>query len=387
MKDWRKTIKTVLITFVVTVLLIAMSASIVLLKVDFPYKNFLKVISIIESSYVDEYDREAAEENAINAVIEALGDKYAVYYNEENIQDTISLIEGRYIGIGTEVFANMQKNRVEVISAYEDSPAFKAGIKSGDLIKSVDGKEYFAADMADMVIYLKGAGVKNPLEKTLSITIIREEKEITVNLKREEVNIYKVKSEVIDDICYIRYTGFTKTSFNEFKNIIDNIASSVKGIVVDIRDNPGGELNSVIDMCDIFLDDKMVMYSLDKDGDKTEFRAKEGSNKLPLAVIVNSGSASASEVFAGAIKANKRGVIVGERTFGKGVTQSVRYLNPFEVSEGALKLTSYKNYTPDGKWINEGISPDIVVSAPINDSDISKDEAFLAAIKSLKEDK
>ena len=377
----------VLVTFISTVILIAVSALVFLIKVDFPYKNLLSVISTIESSYVDEYDRNLSEESAINAVLESIDDKYALYYNKDNFDEVMNLVDGKYIGIGAEVFANTQKDRVEIISAFEDSPAYKAGLKSGDLIKNVDGKEYTAAELTELVLYLKGVKEENPFEKTLSIVIIRENKEFTVELKREEVNQYKVKSQLVDDICYIRYTGFTETSYNDFKDIMENMDSSVEGIVIDIRDNPGGDFDSVIAMCDLFLDDETIMYTVDKDGEKKYFTAEDGSYELPLAVIVNGSSASAAEVFAGSIKANKRGVIVGEKTYGKGVTQTVFALgNPLD-PEGALKLTTYKNYTPDGNWINEGITPDVEVPTSKIADDIKKDQAFIAAVKSLKKDK
>ena len=386
MKNSGKTIKTVLITFILTLLIVALLGFYLFTTLDFPYRNLLNIISIIETSYVDEYDRKTSEEKAINALLEGLGDRYAVYYDKENLDDIVTLIEGHYIGIGTEVFANNEKNRIEIISAYEDSPAANAGIKSGDMIKSIDGKDYKAEDLADAVLYLKGAGIENPFDTPVDMTMIRGESEYSITLKRAEVNLYKVKSEIIDDICYIRYSGFTEDSYREFKNIVDTMDETVKGIVLDMRGNLGGDLESAIGMCDIFLDDELIMYTLDKNGDKEVYSAKKGSCKLPLAVLVDGDSASATEVFAGAIKANKRGVIVGERTFGKGVTQSVISLNRFDASQGALKLTTYKNYTPDGKWINEGITPDILVSAPIND-DILKDKAFLEAVKKLKKDK
>lgn len=387
MKNAGKTFKTALISVLLTLVIVALLGIYFLTTFDFPYKNLFKVISIIETSYVDEYDRRAGEENAINAILEALGDRYAVYYDKENLDDILTLIEGHYTGIGAEVFANTEKNLIEIISAYEGSPAANAGITSGDMIKSIDGREYKAADLADAVLYLKGAGIKNPLDTPVNMIMARGEVEYSVTLNRADVNLYRVKSEIVNDICYIRYSGFTQDSYKEFKKLIDGLNESVAGIVVDMRGNLGGDLDSAISMCDIFLDDEMIMYTLDKNGDKKVYSAKSGSCKLPLAILVNDESASATEVFAGAIKANKRGIVVGEKTFGKGVTQSVISLSRFDASEGALKLTTYKNYTPDGKWINEGITPDILVSAHINDVDISKDEAFLEAVKSLKEDK
>lgn len=387
MKSSSKTLFTVLITFVLTLALVAVSVFFLFLKYDMPFEKLLKVYSIINSSYVGDYNPEECEENAINAVLETLGDKYAVYYDEENAKETMQLIEGYYVGIGIEIFANTRKGYMEVISAYEDSPADKAGITGGDLIKAIDGKEYSASSMADAVSYMKGIGIKEPLEKPISITLLRGEEEITVELKRENINMYKVSSEIVDNICYIRYSGYTTASQKELSEIVNNLDSRVEGIIIDVRNNPGGEFNSSIDMSDLFLEDEMILYTVDKYGKKTVYNAEKGSCELPLAVIVNGSTASAAEIFAGAMQANGRAVIVGEKTYGKGVSQTVRYLNPLDKSEGALKLTTCKNYTPDGKWINESIVPDVLAEAPRVEGDISQDAAFIAAVKSLKEDK
>lgn len=367
--------------FVVVLALILISG------IDFPYKKFFRVASIIESSYVGEYDRKKVEEAAIDALLGSIGDDYAEYYNEEDLDELMTLIDGYYIGVGAEVTANTEKKRIEITSTIADSPAEKAGIKGGDLLKEIDGKEYFDSDINDAVKYLKGIGVENPLEKDVVMTLLRGEEEYTVTLRREDVNMYKITSLIVDDICYLKYSGFTESSYEEFNEIVKNLDESVKGLVIDLRGNPGGELNSAINMCDIFLEDDVVMYTLDKDGEKHVYKSEKGSIDIPLAVIVNQNSASASEVFAGAIKAHKRGIIVGEKTFGKGVTQTVIPVDPISSADGAVKITTYKNYTPDGKWINEGITPDVKVSAPNVKGDIKNDQAFIEAVKSLKKDK
>lgn len=377
---------TVLITVIVTLAVTAVVVTFLFAKFNLPFEKLMKVVSVIKTSYVGEYNLDECEENAINAVLESIGDKYAVYYDEENARQTMQLIEGKYVGIGIEIFANTEKGYIEIISAYEDSPADKAGIISGDLIKSIDGREYTAMQMADAVSYMKGIGVEDSLASPITVTFIRNGAEHTVKLNREVINIYKVKSEIIDDICYIRYSGYTAESHNQFSEIIKNIDSNVKGIIVDVRNNPGGEFKSSIDMCDLFLDDEMILYTVDKKGKKTEYNAKKGMCKLPLAVIVNGSTASAAEIFAGSMQANKRAVIIGEKTYGKGVSQTVRYLNPFDEAEGAIKLTTCKNYTPDGRWINESIIPDISVVAPPVKGEIENDAAFKAAVNRLKKD-
>lgn len=387
MKSRKKTLLTVLITFLLTLFLVTASAFIIFSRYDIPFEKLLKVVRVIKTSYVGEYDIEKCEENAINAVLQAIDDKYAVYYDEENAKKTMQMIEGYYIGIGVEVFANTQKGYMEVISAYEDSPADRAGVKSGDLIKMIDGREYTASHMADAVNYMKGIDVDGALEKSMSITLLRDNEEITLDLKRERIDMYKVDSRIIDNICYIRYSGFTEASQKTFRDIIKGLDSKIQGIVVDVRNNPGGEFTSAIEMCDLFLDDEMIIYTVDKEGEKTPYIGKKGSIKFPLAVLVNSQTASAAEIFAGSMQSNKRAVIIGEKTYGKGVSQTVQYLNPLDRSEGALKLTTCKNYTPSGRWINESIIPDIEIKTEGIEDDIPCDAAFIAAVNSLKEDK
>lgn len=387
MKNKTKIILAILITFVLTLSLCSFAMVGILSKYSYPFEKLEKVMSIIDSSYVGEYSFEKCEESAINGILAALGDDYAAYYDEENAKETMQMIEGHYIGIGIEVLANFDKGYIEVMSAFEDSPADRAGIKSGDLIKSIDGTIYKATDMTDAVFYMKGVSIESPLDKAIEIVLIRNGAEFSVKLHREEIDMYKVTHKIIDNICYIRYSGFTIKSQKALEDIVQNLESSTEGIVIDVRNNPGGEFNSAINLCDLFLDDGVIMYTVDKNGKKTEYLAKKGSSKLPLAILINGSSASASEIFAGSMQARGRAVIVGEKSYGKGVSQTVRYLNPVDPGEGALKLTTCKNFTPDGKWINECIAPDIILKNSDTTSDITKDEAFIAAVKSLKKDK
>ncbi len=383
MKKFSKPLLTVLITFSLTLLFSFSALFVFLHNYNIPFKKLVKIGAIIDELYVGEYDEKQMEENAINAVIETLDDKYAVYYDEENAKETMQLLDGYYVGIGVEVFANTQKNAIEVISAYEDSPADKAGIKSGDLIIKVDDAEYTAKNVADAISYMKGAGEAD-LNKELSIELERNGKRFSVKLKREKINMYKVTSKIIDGICYIRYSGFTQNSEKELEKAVHSLdKENVKGIVLDIRNNPGGDLRSAISACDLFLDDGMIMYTTDKKGKKKEYLATEGASDLSLALLVNSSSASASEILAGSLKDRGRAIIVGEKTYGKGVTQTIRYINPFDETEGAVKITTYKNFTPNGKWINEGVIPDIEVKSEKTDRDIKNDAAFIAAVNAI----
>ena len=209
MKNKTKIILAILITFVLTLSICSFAMVRILSKYSYPFEKLEKVMSIIDSSYVGEYSFEKCEESAINGILEALGDDYAAYYDEENAKETMQMIEGHYIGIGIEVLANFNKGYIEVMSAFEDSPADRAGIKGGDLIKSIDGTLYKATDMTDAVFYMKGISVENPLDKPIEIVLIRNGEEFSVKLHRAEIDMYKVTHRIVDDICYIRYSGFT----------------------------------------------------------------------------------------------------------------------------------------------------------------------------------
>lgn len=367
------------ITFAVTVFCLYNYVS----KLPVPFEKIIKVSEIIDSAYIEDIDSEKAEEYMLNALIESLDDKYAVYYDAENVEETAQLLDGYYIGIGIETFANTEQDKIEVISAYKGTPADKAGIRGGDLIVAIDKKEYSTRNMADAVNYMRGTGEENPLEKELIITVLRGEELIDFNLKREKIELYKVESEIIDGICYIRYSGFTTDSARDVKDIVTSLDNSVKGIVIDVRNNPGGDFYSAIEMCDHFLDDETIMYTLDKKGTKNVFSAKKGKCELPLAIIVNESSASAAEIFAGSLQSNGRAVVVGAKTYGKGVTQTFTYIDPENPSKGAVKITTFKNYTPDGRWINNCIIPDIEITEEEN-SNIREDAAFKAAVSSIE---
>lgn len=383
-KNLTKILITAGITAAVSVAFTLLAVYIYLKNLPVPIDNIIKTSKIIESSYIGEFNPEKAEEDMLRALVGGLDDKYAVYYDEEDARDTFQMIDGYYIGIGLEVFANPDTYKIEVISAYKDTPAYKAGIKNGDCIVKIDGKNYGAENLAEAVVYMKGTKEEKPLEKELTLTVEREGETFECKMKRAQIELYKVESEIIDGICYIRYSGFTQSATDETKKIVDSL-ENVDGIVIDVRDNPGGELSSALDLCDLFLDDEMILYTVDKDGNKKEYMAKKGKCDLPLAVIVNGSSASAAEVFAGALQANDRAVIVGEKTFGKGVTQTVQYINPRDLSAGAVKITTHKNYTPDGRWINESVIPDVKADCE-EVGDIQSDGAFVAAVNSIKKD-
>lgn len=380
-----------LITAVITAVL---SAVITLCCVKFYFnklplsiENISKVAKIIDNSYIGDYDAKKMEDYALSAIVSSIGDDYSAYYDGDSAEDTMNKLEGHYIGIGLEVFANTEKNKIEVASVYKNSPADKAGIKQGDFIVEIDGMKYEAFELEKAVTYMKGDKEKNPLEKDVEIMLEREGKRISTKLKREKIDLHKVESQIVDGVCYIKLSGFSKDAVKSVEKILNELSSDkTSGVVIDVRNNPGGVFSSAIDLCDLFLEDGVIMYTLDKKGNKKVYKASKEACKLPLAVIVNGASASASEIFAGSMQDNKRAVIVGEKTYGKGVCQTIQYIDNMDKSDGALKLTTGKNFTPNGKWINDKITPDIKISGEISSS-LAEDAAFIAAVSSIKEGK
>ncbi len=385
MKNVSKTVRAALCGAAVAFVVTAAAAYIIFYNMGGSMRRLNRVESLIEKSYIGEYDKEKAEDAAINSLIECTGDRYAMYYDQEDAESTFDRIEGYYIGIGMEIMADTENDCIVVVSAYEDTPAYRAGIKSGDVIKTIDGKRYGANELSEASKYMQGKEGGESLEKAVEIVIARGESELNFSLKREKIGLYRVKSEISpDNIAYINYSGFTQNSEKELEKIVKGLPDSVVGIVLDLRNNPGGEFQSAIEMCDLFLEKgKDIMYTVDKSGKKTVYTAKKGGCSLPLAVIVNESSASAAEIFAGSMQSNGRAVIVGRKTFGKGVSQTVRYINPLDKKMGALRLTTCKNYTPDGRWLNESVIPDIEITNGDTAAVLNKDDAYNAAVDSL----
>lgn len=386
MKTNKKAAAGFVLTVVCTAALTAALTLVYVRKTD-TFDRLRRVVSIIEKEYVGKFDREKAEKAAIESVVESLGDKYAAYYEEEDAEQTLNYINGYYIGVGLEIFANTENDTLEVISAYEGSPAYKAGIKNGDVLYTIDRKKYGAKKFAKAAAAMRGTGLENPVGTKVEIVVLRGEEKLTFNIERANVELDRVESKTTaDGLCYIRYSGFADNSEKKLEKIVKTIdKTKVSGIIVDLRDNPGGEFDSSINMSDLFLKDGVIMYTENKKGRRTVYNAKKGACDIPLAVLVNGSSASASEIFAGAMKARGRGIIVGEKSYGKGVSQSVSYINMFDKSDGALKLTVCKNYLSDGTWLNSGVTPDIEVQDTLHEiGDIENDKVYRAAADALK---
>ena len=319
---------------------------------------FSEVLDKVNKDYVDEVDQNAVMDAAINGVLQSL-DPYSSYMSPQMLSEMQTETSGKFGGLGIEV--GMEAGVVKVISPIDNSPASKVGIKAGDYIVKINDTQVQGKSLTEAVELMRG-----PVGTDIEITVRRvgEKKAIVFNITREIIKITSVRSKVIDgDIGYIRLTSFNENSSDQFKEKIKDLKKNkdINSYILDLRNNPGGLLSQAIKITDFFLDNGEIVST--KGRKKTESR-KWYANKgdviegRTLVVLINYGSASASEIVAGALKDHKRAILVGENSYGKGSVQSIIPLK----NNGAIRLTISKYYLPSGKSISEiGVSPDIEV--------------------------
>ncbi len=335
------------------------------------------VVKMIKENYVEDVDDEKFFESSLNGMLSSL-DPHSAYFSKEDYEQLVSDTQGEFSGLGIEV--TMDNSLVKVITPIDDSPAYKAGIKSGDYISEIDGKSVVGMSLTDAVNLMRGKDSKD--RGTVKLIILRsgEKEPLEFKIKRDLIKSDSVKGRAEGDIIYLRISSFTQQTYvnliKEFNRIENEIGKkNVKGLVLDLRNNPGGLLDSSVFVSDAFLDkNKKIVSIKGKDGVLIkEYKSDTNQDlipNIPMVVLVNEGSASASEIVAGALQDNGRAIIVGTQSFGKGSVQSIIPLN----NGGGIKLTIAKYYTPSGKSIQaEGITPDIEVKlAKIEEIDTSK---------------
>ena len=319
---------------------------------------FSEVLDKVNKDYVDEVDQNAVMDAAINGVLQSL-DPYSSYMSPQMLSEMQTETSGKFGGLGIEV--GMEAGVVKVISPIDNSPASKVGIKAGDYIVKINDTQVQGKSLTEAVELMRG-----PVGTDIEITVRRvgEKKAMVFNITREIIKITSVRSKIIDgDIGYIRLTSFNENSSDQFKEKIKDLKKNkdINSYILDLRNNPGGLLSQAIKITDFFLDNGEIVST--KGRKKTESR-KWYANKgdviegSTLVVLINYGSASASEIVAGALKDHKRAILVGENSYGKGSVQSIIPLK----NNGAIRLTISKYYLPSGKSISEiGVSPDIKV--------------------------
>ncbi len=319
---------------------------------------FGEVLEKINEEYVDEINQSESMDAAINGLLQSL-DPYSAYMSPDIFNEMQTETSGEFGGLGIEV--SMESGLVKVISPIDDTPASRVGIKAGDFIVKIDDTQVQGKSLSEAVDLMRG-----PVGSSIELTIRRigEKKALKFNIVREIIEIQSVKSDLIENnIGYIRLTSFNENSSEQIKAKIKSLEknNNINSYILDLRNNPGGLLSQAIRISDFFLDNGEIVST--KSRTKSENRkwfAKQGdiTNGKTLVVLINYGSASASEIVAGALKDHKRAIILGENSFGKGSVQSIIPLK----NRGAIRLTVAKYYLPSGKSISEvGVSPDIEI--------------------------
>ena len=323
-------------------------------------RTFTEIFSKIKSDYVENIEDSTLLKNAIKGMLQGL-DPHSAYLDKDAYKELQEGTSGEFGGLGIEV--GYEDGFVKVISPIDDTPAKRAGIKAGDLIIRLDGKSVKGISLMEAVKMMRGKPGSE-----IELTILRggEEKPFNVTIVRDIITVKNIKAETIESAFgYIRISNFQIHTVDDLSKALTKLESEnnnmLKGLVLDLRNNPGGLLNAAVGVSDLFLDEGLIVYTEGRvKGSKLKFNAKpsEMFKDIPIIVLVNGGSASASEIVAGALQDHRRAIIMGERTFGKGSVQTILPMN----DETALKLTTARYYTPSGRSIQaSGIEPDMIV--------------------------
>lgn len=325
--------------------------------------KFVDTYYAIKDNYYGELDNEKLVDSAIKGMISAVGDEYTSYSDTDDADNFKQTVSGIYEGIGCTVGVNLD-NKIVVVDMFKDSPAEKAGLKVGDIIIKIDGEDFVGKSSTDMSNYVKSS--KN---SKVVLTIIRDEETMELDVERKKIEIPYVSGEVITKndtkIGYIDISLFSSTIYDQFKRELEELEKeNISGLVIDVRGNSGGYLSGVTDILNLFLKKGDVIYQLES-GNKKQIKKDTTKEKrdYPVAVLVNGGSASASEILASVIKESYNGYVVGTKTYGKGTVQQTTTL-----PDGSMvKYTVQKWLTPNGNWVNEvGVEPTDTVELDIS---------------------
>ena len=320
--------------------------------------KFRIIDGYLENVYFGDYDKNKAMEQAYKGYVASLGDPYTEYFTAEDLKSFNSFIDNSYCGIGVAVRNDVEKDAIVVEDVFDNSPAKEAGIEHGDIIKKVEGKEYKGSQLDEAVSFIKG---EEGSEVKITIVKASTGKEQEISLQRRNVVANTVEAEFMDgNIGYIYISQFGNKTAEEFATKLDEFMNKkIKGLVVDVRANPGGITTAVEAVASCLLPkDTVIYYTSDKAGNKNYIKTKMDGVDIPLVVLADGNSVSAAEILVGAIKDHGRGTVVGTKTYGKGVVQTL-----IDLDNGtALKVTIEKYYTPNGNYIHgKGIEPDYYV--------------------------
>ncbi|MBQ7975001.1 MAG: S41 family peptidase [Clostridia bacterium] len=361
------------------------------------YTKVAGVESVLNNDFLYDYDSEKLADYAALGMTMSLEDPYTVYYNKKQFTEYTDDAGGDFIGIGVTVVWDKENDEIEVTSVMDNSPGKEAGILPGDVIVAVEGERYTGTQMNEAVSKIKGTELENPENTSVTVTVMRKNKELDLTLVRKRIHQETVTCEMIDgEIGIIRISAFNtsskdgeKSTDEEFESALDTLnIKGMKKLIIDLRDNGGGDLGSVSNIIDMIVPEGLIMYSENKYGKREELTSDENELNIPIAVIVNGNSASASELMTGALKDYGKAKIIGTKTFGKGVMQAIY---PF-IDGSGMVVTIAKYFTPGGTCVHdEGITPDIVSELPDDVKDLpvtsiprDKDVQLQAAIDCLK---
>lgn len=348
--------------------------------------------SLLDKNFLFDYDEKDLYEGSLKGMFANLGDPYTQYYSKDEFSKLMETLDGRYKGIGVLVQAS-KEGFIKVVQVFDGSPASEAGLKEGDYIIKVEGKEYSADQMEEAVAIMKGEEDTN-----VKITVRRMEedgknfKDIDMEVARRDVKVDTIDESLMEirgkKIGYIHIKSFDDVTGEDFEASYKKLKEAgMQGLVLDLRNNPGGSLDVCLDIADKFLDKGVIVTTEDKNGEVITEESDEEKDDIPMTVLVNENSASASEILSGALKDRDRAKIIGKKTFGKGIVQK---LFPLDDGSGA-KITISEYHTPSGAKINKvGVEPDIEVEnteegLEISKKNFSKDDQFKKALQVLLE--
>jgi len=347
------------------------------------FDEFLEAYDNIVNGYYEEVDSKELIEAGINGMLEYLGDDYSVYMDKETTENFNEQVEGKYKGIGVEI-ALQEEGGVKVTRVFDNSPAAKGGIKNGDVFVSVDDQDVTksnAGEIADLIRNSKTGNVK--------VVVKRDDKELTFNLKLDQVDIESVETKTFNSngkkIGYIRLSIFASNSYSQFSKKLKELEKEkFDSLIIDVRSNSGGYLSSVTDIASMFLGKNKIIYQLDTKGVVEQIFSKTKENRdYKVAVLIDNASASASEILAAAMKESYGATVIGTNSYGKGTVQTA-----YQLKSGAtVKYTIQKWLTPNGNWVNEvGVKPDIEVELTeeyVNNPSAETDSQLQKAIEEL----